>query len=71
MTFSQMIGIFAVAVICAWLLVGPSVPSVYAMTTCTNHAQCLNDAMCQDSPMPGVKECKELRCNFDLDCPSA
>lgn len=58
-------------VIGALLLVGPSVPPVYAMTTCTSHAQCSNDAVCQNSPIPGVKECKELRCNFDVDCPSA
>jgi len=71
MTSSQMITIFAVAVIGALLLVGPSVPPVYAMTTSTCHAQCLNDAAGPNSPVPGVKECKELHCNFDVDGPSA
>jgi hypothetical protein len=38
--------------------------------SCTSDAQCPNDLVCQPALVPGTKECKELRCNFDSDCPA-
>lgn len=39
-------------------------------TSCTTDAQCSSDTTCQPALVPGTKECKEQRCNFNSDCPA-
>lgn len=41
------------------------------LAACTNTSQCATHQVCQDSLVPGIKECKELRCNDDSQCPTA
>ncbi len=41
------------------------------LAACTSSSQCPTHQVCQDSLIPGIKECKELRCNADSECPTA
>jgi hypothetical protein len=44
------------------------VQPVLALTACTTNTQCPSDKTCQNSLIPGIKECKELlHCNFSFD----
>jgi hypothetical protein len=36
------------------------------LAACTTNSQCLNNQTCQNSPIPGIKECKRLPCNFSF-----
>lgn len=40
-------------------------------TWCSTSAQCSRFTVCQPSWVPFLKECKQLRCNFDVDCPNS
>lgn len=42
-----------------------------ALAACTSTGQCPTHQVCQNSLVPGIKECKELRCNADSECPTA
>jgi hypothetical protein len=37
-----------------------------ALAACTTNAQCPSNQTCQNSPIPGIKECKALSCNFSF-----
>ena len=39
------------------------------LAACTNNSECASDQTCQNSPVPGIKDCKQQQCNFDADCP--
>ena len=39
------------------------------LAACTNNSQCPSNQTCQNSPIPGIKECKWLPCNADSECP--
>lgn len=36
------------------------------LAACTNNSQCPSDMTCQNSLIPGIKECKQLPCNFSF-----
>jgi hypothetical protein len=38
---------------------------------CTSTSQCPSDMTCQNSAIPGIRECKQQLCNANSDCPSA
>jgi uncharacterized membrane protein YgcG len=40
-------------------------------TWCSTSAQCSRFTVCQPSWVPFLKECRQLRCNFDVDCPNS
>jgi hypothetical protein len=42
-----------------------------AFAACTSTSQCSADRVCQKANIFGGKECLELRCNFDGDCPTS
>ena len=36
------------------------------LAACTNNSQCPSNQTCQNSLIPGIKECKQLPCNFSF-----
>lgn len=42
-----------------------------ARAACTTTAQCDANHVCLPSAIPGISECRELRCNANSDCPAA
>jgi len=60
---------FAVFVLSTVLWTGALVQPASA-TSCATDAQCSSDTTCQPALIPGTKECKEQRCNFNSDCPT-
>jgi hypothetical protein len=40
-----------------------------ALAACSSNSDCASDKTCQNTAIPGIKECKQLTCNVDTDCP--
>jgi hypothetical protein len=38
-----------------------------AFAGCTSTSQCSSDQVCQNTAIPGIKECKQFLCNFSFD----
>lgn len=60
---------FATVAVSALLWAGVLLQPAEA-TSCTSNAQCPSNLVCQPALIPGSKECKELRCNANTDCPA-
>jgi hypothetical protein len=41
-----------------------------AAAFCSSTSQCPSHQVCQDSLIPGMKECRMKACNSDADCPT-